>query len=78
MTNFLENLAINLLIIGFVIFFLFITIYIIVSADTAQKCLLLGWKSSAVTWNFQRYCSREENEFEITKPLEEIRKNNEK
>ncbi len=44
----------------------------IYSLTTEQICLENGWKEGVITWNLQRYCSREENEYEITKPLKEI------
>ena len=44
----------------------------IASAKLEKKCLLYGWKDYSVTWDFQKYCIREENEYEIVKPLEEI------
>ena len=43
------------------------------SVITEIQCLELGWKDSHTTWNLKQYCSREENEYEITKPLSEIR-----
>jgi len=38
------------------------------------KCKELGWKNSSITWNLKAYCIREENEYEITKPLSELLK----
>ena len=37
-----------------------------------KECLSRGWKESSVTWDLTIYCIREENEYEIVRPLSEI------
>ena len=69
-----EDIIFGLGITGIVIFLIYCIILAIVALDTDAKCLALGWKEAHITWDFKRYCSREENEYEITKPLEEIEK----
>ena len=58
------------IIIGFIVGV--IIVWFILDLTTQSKCLELGWASSEITWNFQAYCIREENEYEITKPLKEL------
>ena len=55
-----------------VLFFVGMFGLIIISADTSQKCRAAGWGEASITWNLEKYCHREENEFEITKPLNEV------
>lgn len=50
----------------------YFTIFMAISAQTKRACLRAGWKDNEVTWNLERYCIREENEYEITKPLATI------
>lgn len=66
----------TILIIGGSLFLLAVLIYMTFAFATNQKCLEAGWRSSEVTWNLQQYCSREENEYEITKPLKKVLNNN--
>ena len=63
-----------ILIIGLFIgaFLLFCFVQFGVSASTDALCAQNGWRDSKVTWNFQRYCIREENEYEIIVPLYKI------
>lgn len=56
-----------------IIFAIYMIIIGITEVITNQKCLELGWRDGETTWNFQTYCSREENEYEITKPLKELK-----
>ncbi len=37
-----------------------------------SQCLEYGYANHSVTWNFKGYCIREENEYEIVKPLSEL------
>ena len=37
-----------------------------------RKCLIAGYPNSHLTWNFQGFCSREENEYEIVVPLRDL------
>lgn len=57
-----------------IIFAIYMIIIGINEVITNQKCLELGWRDGEITWNFQAYCIREENEYEITKPLKELLK----
>ena len=43
-------------------------------AQVQRQCLLAGYANHSVTWNFEGFCIREENEYEITVPLQEILK----
>lgn len=68
----LEYMFGMLLMITFVLFFIYSLVFIVIYSTTEQLCLENGWKEGIITWNFQRYCGREENEYEIVKPLKEI------
>ena len=46
--------------------------FMVVAAKTEAVCAQHGWRDYTVTWNFTQYCVREENEYEIIKPLHEI------
>ena len=35
-------------------------------------CLENGWAKAELTWNLRGYCIREENETEITVPVEQV------
>lgn len=37
-----------------------------------SQCLAYGWADANITWYLKGYCIREENEYEITRPLSEI------
>jgi len=37
-----------------------------------KHCLMHGWKDAKVTWDLTAYCIREENEYEIVRPLSEV------
>lgn len=39
------------------------------SLRAEKLCLQHGWKDAKVTWDLTAYCVREENEYEIVKPL---------
>lgn len=41
-------------------------------AKTELACARHGWAGYKVTWNFESYCLREENEYEIVRPLIDI------
>lgn len=60
-----------------IIFIIFLITYmgtlLITSFKVEADCLKLGWRNSIVVWNFEQYCIREENEYEITKPLKELK-----
>jgi len=60
---------ITLLVVSLIAWF---AMQIVADFSTQATCLKYGWKDHAVTWNFERYCIREEDEFEITKPLSVI------
>lgn len=47
-------------------------IVLAVSLRADKLCLEQGWANSKVTWDLTTYCIREENEYEIVKPLEAI------
>lgn len=49
-----------------------LAVYRLYGVIVDQRCLAAGWKASKVTWNFEAYCVREENEYEITTPLSQI------
>lgn len=40
---------------------------------TESTCLSYGWKDAKIDWRLKGYCIREENEYEIVKPLNEIK-----
>jgi len=37
-----------------------------------QQCLSNGWANASVDYKLNGYCAREENEYEIIRPLEDI------
>lgn len=41
----------------------------IIAAVVDQACLRCGWRQGKVTIMLEHYCIREENEYEITRPL---------
>jgi hypothetical protein len=54
---------------------LFLIVYFVhagVSLLVQQRCLRQGYADSKVTWTFEGYCIREENEYEIVVPLREL------
>ena len=55
-----------------VLFILLLAAYMVVDVKVEADCLSHGWKDSKVDWKFEAYCIREENEYEIVKPLSEI------
>ena len=44
----------------------------VVDSRVQKLCLQHGWANHGVTWDLQGFCIREENEYEIVKPLSEI------
>ena len=57
-----------------------VIVFLVWSAFTLsveQQCLSHGWKEGRVTWNLERYCIREENEYEITRLLSDIKEGGE-
>lgn len=62
----------RLLIIALASMLVYSIFYIIIDARVLKACLLHGWRDSMITWDFQGFCAREENEYEIVKPLSEI------
>lgn len=58
------------LILAIVLILLFI--YIGTGFVAERQCLAHGWAGSKVTFALEQYCIREENEYEITKPLRDI------
>lgn len=46
--------------------------YGVLMAYTNSKCLEYSYKEARVSYDFSLYCIREENEYEIVKPLREI------
>ena len=75
MFNNLDN--VEKLLFGLLVFLGILLIYVfiwaIISFNVDAQCLEYGWKDSSVTYNFHSYCIREENEYEITKSLEQVR-----
>jgi len=53
-------------------FIVWIGLQVLLDFSTQATCLAYGWKDSRVTWNFKRYCVREEDEWEVVKPLSVI------
>lgn len=49
-----------------------LAILLVAFARAEKLCLEHGWKDSKVTWGLTAYCIREENEYEIVKPLKVI------
>lgn len=41
-------------------------------ASVEAQCYQHGWADYKVAWNFNSYCLREENEYEIIRPLADI------
>ena len=53
-------------------FFGYIIALAVVAFRTEVACLNHGYPTSHVGYNLQPFCTREENEYEITKPLSVI------
>lgn len=46
----------------------------IVGLSADSKCLANGWAGADVSWSFDRYCFRRENQTDIVVPLREAYK----
>lgn len=46
--------------------------YLIQAARADQQCAELGWRDYKIIWNLKAFCIREENEYEIIRPLKEL------
>ena len=55
-----------------VILFIIAIVFMPLQMTAESKCKALGWKNSSVTWDLIQYCHRQENEYDITKPLSEL------
>ncbi len=74
----LEDLLSILVIIIVVLFFVWIGVYLVFSAESEIKCLRYGYANNYTTFvTLEQYCIREENEYEITVPLDDIELENE-
>lgn len=64
------GLLVSMAVLGF---FAYVLVWYVPTAlYTEAKCLKNGWKDYRVSIGLQKYCVREENEYEITKPLSEV------
>ncbi len=52
---------------------LYLLVFMQQSVAAEAACLRAGYPTAHVTWNLVEYCTREENEYEITVTLEEAR-----
>ncbi len=41
-----------------------------------SRCLELGWRTGLLNWKLEGYCTRQENEYDITRPLKELEAEN--
>lgn len=64
-----ENVLYTLLAVLAVVVVVWFIAFLYKYAVTEIYCLRAGWADSAVTVTLEPYCIREENEYEITKPL---------
>ena len=46
--------------------------FVVQDARVHLQCLDYGYANHSVAWNLRAYCIREENEYEIVKPLSEL------
>jgi len=63
-----DILAAFLAVVGFVVY---LCVFAVVTVATEAKCLRAGYPTTHVAWSFEKYCTREENEYEVTVTLEE-------
>ena len=56
----------------FVVFLAWALASIPVMMGAESLCLEAGYPRATVTWNWKTYCVREENEYEIVKPLRDV------
>jgi hypothetical protein len=62
-------IVVILLFVAFVVVACIFTVHMV---QTKKLCLENGWRNYSITWDLQKFCIREENEYEIVKPLSEI------
>lgn len=55
------------------LFFGYLFTWGVVAVGTESACLAAGYPTPHTAWTFERYCTREENEYEVTVPLEQAR-----
>lgn len=61
----------------FILFLLYAGICGVRGMVADAQCLEHGWKDARLDWRLRAYCIREENEYEIVRPLHEVLKENE-
>jgi hypothetical protein len=67
-----EKAAVIIIVGLLAMFVIAMVVYLPIGLETNRQCLKYGWKTGEVTWDLRRYCIREENEYEVVKPLPEI------
>ena len=69
MRDIIGKAFVGCLILGGIAFVVWMAAFMMLSVTTEARCLEAGWAKASVTYNLRRFCIREENEYEITKPL---------
>ena len=68
-----EDVAATVVIALVLAIIIYAAVFTVCVAKTELACAQEGWRDYTVTWNLEQFCVREENEYEIIKPLGEIR-----